>query len=133
MEIPKVDLNKQVLTSWLHKDKVAFLLSLNDQTNLSGQKPNIGWGAISEHIIASIMSKLGIFKRAKEEGQLKLFDPFLGSGTILLEGLFGCIDYPKQIDQVHPWHRGGWVTQGLELLLLRLADFGVRKHAGSPL
>jgi hypothetical protein len=98
--LPAIDLNKQTITSWLHKDKITFLLSLNSKTHLSGQKKHIGWGSISEHVIACILSKLGIFKRAKEEKELKLFDPFVGSGTILLEALFGCIDYPKSIEQV---------------------------------
>lgn len=90
-----INLEKQILSSWLYKDKITFLLSLGEKVSISGQKPFIGWGSISEHLIASVLSKLGIFKRAKEEQELKIFDPFMGSGTILLEALFGCIDYPK--------------------------------------
>lgn len=89
-----------MLTSWLHKDKVTFLLSPSLRPSLSGQKPFIGWGAISEHVVAGVLSKLGIFKRAKQECRLKLFDPFCGSGTMLLEALFGSTDYPKEVAQV---------------------------------
>lgn len=52
-----------------------------------GWKKNVGWGPIRETLTSSILYQTGLFEQAKNEGKIKLWDPFCGSGTIPLVAL----------------------------------------------
>lgn len=52
-----------------------------------GWKQRVGWAPIKESLAAAVMYKCNILENAEKEGTLKLWDPFCGSGTLLLEAL----------------------------------------------
>ena len=93
-------LDNQVVNAHVFKNKLGVLLDVGTDMTHSGQKNKIGWGSMSEHIAAGILKQLGIIERAKTDGEIKIFDPFMGSGTFLLESLFNVIDYPKELTKV---------------------------------
>ena len=94
-------LDNQVVNAHVFKNKLGVMLDVGTNLSHSGQKPNIGWGSMSEHVAAGILKHLGIIERAKADGEIKIFDPFMGSGTFLLESLFNVIDYPKELSKVN--------------------------------
>lgn len=93
-------LDNQVINAHVYKNKLGLLLDVGSDIYHSGQKKRVGWGSMSEHVCASILKKLGVIDRAKERRELRVFDPFMGSGTFLLEALFGVLDYPKEAEKV---------------------------------
>jgi 23S rRNA (guanine2445-N2)-methyltransferase / 23S rRNA (guanine2069-N7)-methyltransferase len=50
-----------------------------------GSKQRVGWGPIKENIVAAALWKIGIIEKILEKKEIKIWDPFCGSGTIILE------------------------------------------------
>jgi putative N6-adenine-specific DNA methylase len=52
-----------------------------------GWKTNVNYAPLRESLAASILYDTGIIQKAKKQRSLKLWDPFCGSGTFILEAL----------------------------------------------
>jgi 23S rRNA G2445 N2-methylase RlmL len=59
----------------------------NKQLHKHDYKQNVSWGSLRESLASLILFETDIIKEAKIKNQLYLWDPFCGSGTILLEAL----------------------------------------------
>ncbi len=72
-----------------------------------GYKKNIGWGSISEATAAAVIYSSGVTDKWKSEvdllhqNKVRIFDPFCGSGTFLLESLIAAIGVPVRLNSVN--------------------------------
>jgi 23S rRNA G2445 N2-methylase RlmL len=59
----------------------------------------LGWGALSEDKVAGSLLTSGLLEKWKMTGEVKLFDPFCGSGSILIESLLSALEVPiREVD-----------------------------------
>ena len=85
----------------LFKNKMCVSLEVfNSNRMKSGYKKFIGWGSVKESIISAFLQQSGIIDEFKENHSIKIFDPFCGSGTILLESILSSISYPMRADNI---------------------------------
>lgn len=79
----------------LNYNQCQVYLNFNpNQLTKHGYRKYLGWGALSEDKIASVLIKSGLLKKWRESGEVKLFDPFCGSGSIIIEALLSILEIP---------------------------------------
>lgn len=73
----------------LVSDRFARLYTPVNRTPMykHGWKTNVNYAPLRESLAAAMLYDSGIMGKAKRAGTLKLWDPFCGSGTFLLEAL----------------------------------------------
>lgn len=72
----------------LVKDRAEILLSTSYQDlHKHGYKPYMRWGVLKETLAAACILESGILNKAKDTGKLYLWDPFCGSGSLIIEAL----------------------------------------------
>ena len=68
------------------KDKAEVMASTSfDDLHKHGYRPYMRWGSLKETLTAACILESGILERARRTGKLHVWDPFCGSGTILIE------------------------------------------------
>lgn len=61
---------------------------------MHGYKKLINWGSLRETYAAALIYESGIIERFKKDNKLFLWDPFCGSGTILIEAFLLALQRP---------------------------------------
>lgn len=80
----------------LHKDKACAAIEIFNQNQIKqGYKPFGGVGSVKESIIHAFLEGSQIKRKFQEEKAIKIFDPFCGTGTILLQAIVTVLE--KQI------------------------------------
>mmetsp|Transcript_17634 Transcript_17634/g.16868 ORF Transcript_17634/g.16868 Transcript_17634/m.16868 type:complete len:88 (-) Transcript_17634:73-336(-) len=59
-----------------------------------GYKPFMRWGVLRETLTAACILESGVIDKAFQSGKLYLWDPFCGSGSIIIETLMMLLDEP---------------------------------------
>ena len=59
-----------------------------------GYKPFMRWGQLKETLTAACILESGVLQRARQTGVLRVWDPFCGSGSFLIETLMMLLDRP---------------------------------------
>jgi len=80
----------------------------NAELTKPGHKKFIGWGSVKENIIAAYLQQTGIIDDFRASESVKVFDPFCGSGTILLESLLATINYPIRYERLDALNFNNW-------------------------
>jgi 23S rRNA G2445 N2-methylase RlmL len=91
-ELPRVDVI-------LNKDKANILLNLYSKPlHMHGYKQQINWGSLRESYASGLLRETKIFEKFDKEKDKKLliWDPFCGSGTILIEALLLLLNKPAR-------------------------------------
>lgn len=93
----------------LYKDKMCVSLEVfNTQLFKTGYKKFLGWGSVKENIISAYLQQTGIIDEFKKEQSIKVFDPFCGSGTILIESILSTINYPIRYENIDQMNFNNW-------------------------
>ena len=62
------------------------------------------WGVLNETLAAACILESGILDRAKKTGKLYLWDPFCGTGSVLIEALMYALEQPvRQLAPTYPF------------------------------
>lgn len=92
----------------LYKNKLCVSLGVFDIERFkTGNRPFVGWGSVKENIVAAFLIGSGLKEKFINEKAIRIFDPFCGSGTFLIESLLTTAGFPvrKQMaDQLDIWN-----------------------------
>ena len=90
-----------------------------------GYRPYMRWGALKETLAAACLLESGVLEKAKRSGQLFVWDPFCGSGTLLITALQMALGMPcRLLEEKMPFEN--WPVhdiQGYEQFKRELDDF----------
>lgn len=87
------------LRSRFSNNRCSVLLDLSyEEFGKLGIKPEIGWGSISEPIISNILQISNLLQKWEDQKEIRLLDPFSGSGTILMTSLVNFLKIPVRKD-----------------------------------
>lgn len=85
----------------IFKNKLLVMLNVFDsERNKAGLKQFVGWGSVRENVVAAFMLGTPLMDEFRESKTLKIFDPFCGSGTLLIEPLLNLAKYPLRINEI---------------------------------
>lgn len=115
----------------LYKDKMCVSLEVfNTNILKTGYKKFIGWGSVKENIISAYLQQVGIIEDFRTEQSVKVFDPFCGSGTILIESILSAINYPIRYENIDKINFNNWpiVAKDIKMQTDMKEYIGQRKH-----
>lgn len=86
------------MTISIVKNKGELLVSAaNEELHKHGHRPYMRWGVLKETLCAACILESGIIQKANTTGKLYLWDPFCGSGSLLIETLMMFLNQPIRI------------------------------------
>jgi len=87
--------------TYMDKNRCRVMVGVGSlELDKHGYKQNIGWGSIADSTAASVLYSSGLAQKWRSEGKLRLFDPFCGSGSFLLEALIAAGRIPIRTDSL---------------------------------
>lgn len=93
----------------LYKNKLSLSMSVfNAEMIKSGYKTFVGWGSVKESIVASFLIGTKLKEQFLNKKEIKIFDPFCGSGTFLIESLVQTIDAPIRFEEIETFDFWDW-------------------------
>jgi 23S rRNA G2445 N2-methylase RlmL len=91
----------------LFRNKLCLSLQVFNTDQLkTGLKPFVGWGSVQENVVAAFLIGTNLKEKFMRSREVRIFDPFCGSGTFLLESLLASLDWPirtKEVNSLDLW------------------------------
>lgn len=87
------------------KDRAEVLFDTSyEELHKHGHRPFIRWGVLKETLTAACILESGILDKATKTGKLYLWDPFVGSGSFLIETLMMHLEQPiRRFEETLPF------------------------------
>ena len=122
----------------LFRNKLLVMLNVFDsERNKAGLKQFVGWGSVRENVVAAFMLGTPLMDEFRESKMMKIFDPFCGSGTLLIEPLLNLAKYPLRINEIKNLDFWKWnafknekLKSELEAKIAKIADKPVKDNEG---